>query len=314
MTRFLLVGAFVWGSAVQAQVAGVEIAGALVAGQQVSVTWTGPNGQNDWVGVAETGAAGSSWVPGSWAYTSAGNPVAVTLPGNPGTYEMRYVTGGSAILAAQTIAVTAPAGAPAAPSGPIAATASLQPTGALIGGVSLAVGWTGPNGQGDWIGLAPPGGSGSAWVGTSYAYTNSGNPVSVALPIDGGSFELRYVTGANVVLASIPVTVIAGTLPSVNLSPMTAPEGAALSIPLGPDAPRAGGDYLYIAPAGAPPGDYSGGYVTVPAEGPVQINAPATAGEWEMRYVVTRSGQYIPVGSAPLTVTGALYKTPRGRP
>ncbi|GAB1381244.1 hypothetical protein [Pararhodobacter aggregans] len=313
MFRMVLVGALLGGAAVQAQSAGVEISGPLVAGQSVTVTWSGPNGQNDWVGVAEPGAAGSSWVPGSWAYTSAGNPATVTLPGAGGRYELRYVTGGNEILAAQAIEVAAPA-VVSGGGGLVAATASLQPSGALIGGSPLSVAWSGPNGQGDWIGLAPVGGAGSSWVGSSYAYTNSGNPVSVALPLSGGSFELRYVTGANVVLTAIPITVVAGTLPSVTLTAMTAPEGAALVIPLGPDAPRAADDYLYIAPAGAAPGDYSGGYVPIPAEGPVRMNAPAAAGQWEMRYVVTRAGEYIPVGSAPLVVTGADYKSPRFRP
>ena len=51
-----------------------------------------------------------------------------------------------------------------------------------------------------------------------------------------------------------------------------------LSVALGPDAPRAEGDYLYIARPGGAPGDYSGGYVTIPAQGPAQHAAGAAAG------------------------------------
>lgn len=301
MPRFFLVPAFlaITATAAQAQVAGLSLSGDLVAGNQVTVAWTGPGGQNDWVGLAEPGAAASSWVSGSWVYTNTGNPVTLTLPGTPGAYELRYVTGGSAILAAQSITVTAPA---------TAADVTLQPTGALIGGAELSVAWTGPGGQGDWIGLAPAGAAASAWTGASYAYASAGNPARVPLPLGGGAYELRYVTAQNVVLAAIPINVIPGTLPSVALSAMIAPQGAALSVELGPDAPRAEGDYLYIAALGSGPQDYSGGYASVPASGPVAITAPADTGEWELRYVVTRGGTYIPVGSAPLTVVGPDYK------
>lgn len=299
-----------WAGALQAQVAGVSVTGDLVAGGHVSVAWTGPDGQNDWVGFAEPGAAGSSWVSGAWAYTNAGNPLTLTLPLSAGAYELRYVSGGNEVLAAQAVTLAAPQGA----GGVAPGEAALQPVGALLGGAVLSVGWSGPNGQGDWIGLAPVGGAASSWVGSSYAYTSAANPVQIGLPIDGGSYELRYVTGGGQILLSIPLTVAPGTLPSVVLTTMTAPEGAALSVALGPDAPRAQGDYLYIARPGAGPGDYSGGYVVVPAEGSVQINAPATAGEWELRYVVTRGTEYIAVGSAPLTVTGPDYKSPRNRP
>lgn len=303
MTRFFLAAAAVLSAAVaQAQVAGLSLTGDLTAGNRVTVAWTGPNGQNDWVGIAEPGAAGSSWVTGSWAYTNTGNPLTLALPATPGAYELRYVTGGSAVLASQALTVTT-----AAPAG---TEVTLQPTGALVGGAELSVAWTGPGGQGDWVGLAPAGGAASAWTGTSYAYASAGNPARVPLPIGGGAFELRYVTAQNVVLAALPITVIPGALPNVALPAMTAPEGAPLSVELGADAPRAEGDYLYIAPVGAGPQDYSGGYAAVPASGPVAIDAPAAAGQWELRYVVTRGGTYIPVGSAPLTVVGPDYKRP----
>lgn len=185
---------------------------------------------------------------------------------------------------------------------------TLNPTGALMGGHDLAIGWTGPDAQGDWIGLARPGSAGTDWVGNSYAYTSAGNPLTVPLPLDGGSFELRYVGADNTIRAALPITVIAGSLPSVALTPMSAEAGAAIQVPLGADAPRAAGDYLYISPAGSADDDYSGGYVPIPAEGPVAISAPATPGDWELRYVVSRGGSYLPVGRAALTVSATPGK------
>lgn len=181
-----------------AQTATLAPTGALMTGAPMSVQWTGPNGQGDWVGLAPVGSAGSAWVGTSYAYTSAGNPVSFLLPVDPGVYELRYVTGASVVLASQQLSVAQSA----PPSG-----ATLSPSGGLVAGGTLSVGWSGPNGQGDWVGLAPVGSAGSAWVGNSYAYTNMGNPVSVTLPAEGGDFELRYVTGTSQILAAIPLTV-----------------------------------------------------------------------------------------------------------
>lgn len=183
---------------VLAQSASLAPLGEMRTGNTLSVQWRGPNGQGDWVGLAPVGSPGSAWVGASYAYTSAGNPVSFPLPAEAGAYELRYVTGGSVVLTRQPVTIT---------QSPPPSGATLSPMGGIVAGGTLAVGWSGPNGQGDWVGLAPVGSAGSAWVGNSYAYTNMGNPVSLALPAEGGSYELRYVTGASQILASIPVTI-----------------------------------------------------------------------------------------------------------
>lgn len=223
MTRMILLAALLWAPSVQAQQAGLSIAGEMVAGGQVSVTWTGPDGQSDGIGVAEPGAAGNLWVAGSWTYTSAGNPVSLALPATAGPYEIRYVTGASEVLAAAEITVEA------------------------------------------------------ATPATGSVAAPSGTPAA---------------------------------LPRVALHSMLAPEGAMLSVALGADAPRDAGDFIAIAPVGAGPQETGAGLAPVPVAGPVAIDAPATAGDYELRYVVTRDGQYIPVGRAALTIVGPGYKRP----
>lgn len=181
-----------------AQTATLTPSGDLRTGAALSVQWTGPNGAGDWVGLAPVGSAGSAWVGSSYAYTSAGNPVSFALPAQAGAYELRYVTGASQILASRPVTVT---------QSPPPSGATLSPMGGLVAGGTLSVGWSGPNGAGDWVGLAPVGSAGSAWVGNSYAYTSSGNPVSFAMPTEGGTYELRYVTAASQILFAIPLTV-----------------------------------------------------------------------------------------------------------
>jgi len=299
MRAVLAVLLFLFGSAALAQSASLTVSGDLTAGAQVQVGWSGPDGPGDWIGLAPAGSEGSAWVPGAYAYASSGNPATLALPTAAGAYELRYVTGGSAILAALPVTLSPLAAVSADGS------VSLSPLGGVIGGESLRVDWTGPNGDGDWVGLAPVGSAGSSWVPGAYTYTSGGSPAAIPLPLEGGAYELRYVTGAGTVRAALPLTVTPGTLPVVALVAMQAQAGAQISVALGPDAPRAAGDYLYIARAGAGAQDYSGGYATIPANGPVSIAAPQEPGDWELRYVVTRAGAYHPVGSAALTVSPA---------
>lgn len=281
-----------------AQTASVALTGTPVAGTRVDIDWSGPNGQGDWVGLAPVGSPGSAWSGAAYAYTTGGSPASIVLPSEAGAYELRYVTGASAVLASVPVTV---APLPAGGTGG----ASLSPLGALMGGEALSVSWQGPGASGDWIGLARPGTPGSDFVAGSYAYVSAGNPVSIQLPLGGGDYELRYVTADNAILVALPVSVRGGTLPEVALQPASAAPGAALSIPLGPEAPRAPTDYLYISRPGAPDGDYAGGWIAIPGAGPVAIAAPQEPGAWELRYVVTLGSEAQVIGRAPLAVTAS---------
>jgi Ca-activated chloride channel family protein len=55
------------------------------------VTWTGPNGQGDYVTIVALGAL--KWTNESYFYTSAGSPGPLVAPIATGDYELWYVTG-----------------------------------------------------------------------------------------------------------------------------------------------------------------------------------------------------------------------------
>ncbi|MCC5972932.1 MAG: VWA domain-containing protein [Rubellimicrobium sp.] len=59
------------------------------AGGEVQVGWEGPGYEYDFIGIAPAGEAGYS----NWAYVSNGNPVTLTLPDAPGSYDIRYFLG-----------------------------------------------------------------------------------------------------------------------------------------------------------------------------------------------------------------------------
>lgn len=76
------------------------------ASQPFTVAWTGPNGADDYIDLV---SAGHQPVGDEKAYvkTATGNPVTLTAPAEPGTYDVRYVqdTGSRAIVARTTVTV-----------------------------------------------------------------------------------------------------------------------------------------------------------------------------------------------------------------
>lgn len=69
----------------------VAAAGPVVAGEPFAVAWTGPDNERDFVTIVPSGAADRTW--GSYAYTRHGSPGRIEAPDEPGSYELRYLTG-----------------------------------------------------------------------------------------------------------------------------------------------------------------------------------------------------------------------------
>jgi hypothetical protein len=110
----------------------------------------------------------------------------------PGTYEVRYTTdqGDNPTLASETITVVSVEYAVEAPD-------------TVAAGADFQVEWTGPNGESDYITIVPAGAEPGQYG--SYAYTSSGNPVTITAPDEPGNYEVRY--QADAVYASTPITV-----------------------------------------------------------------------------------------------------------
>ncbi len=157
-------------------------------GGTLPVQWAGPGAELDFIGVGLVGD--DSYV--TYAYLRGENPVVVELPALPGDYELRYQSGqGEAILARKAITLT-----------PV--TVTLAGPKEAAGGSTIAVEWTGPGYEGDFIGV----GLASEPGYISYAYINGQNPVQVQVPDTAGDYEIRYFLGRGETLtAGIPLTV-----------------------------------------------------------------------------------------------------------
>lgn len=148
----------------------------VVAGTEFKVGWKGPNGPQDYVTIVKKGA--KTWTNESYFYTNDGNPGKLVAPTKPGAYQLWYVTGRqSKVKQRQNITVT-----------PF--TITLDAPDSVAPGSDIAVTWTGPNGPQDYITIVPKGSKAGTY--TSYAYTASGNPVTIKAPDTAGDYELWY--------------------------------------------------------------------------------------------------------------------------
>ncbi len=263
----------------------LEFEAVAEAGGSMSVTFKGPNGNGDWIGLAPVGSPGSTWLGGSYAYTSAGNPVTFPVPKAWGTYEVRYVTASSAVLLAKTVEVRGEGGP------------KLDAPATAVGGSAIDVTFEGPGGSDAFITIVKPEAPPTA-IGEGSREGAGNSPATLRVPLEAGAFELRYVAAGKLV-AKRDLTI--SPAPQVTIAPMEASAGQVLSVEL-PNAPRTAGDYLYIARAGTPDPDYGGGYVAVPATGPASIPAPQETGSWELKYMVPARGSYAVLGRAALTI------------
>jgi len=174
-------------------------AGSVVAGSVLSVSWTAPGQNGDWIGLFPVGGSNRIW----WQYTGGTNSgtLNLTAPLQAGQYEFRYFLQGSGTEAARSSPITVTAGATA-----YSVTAS--PSTVAAGG-TLTVSWTAPAGRptNDWVALCVFGNTYCVW-GQYTGGTTSGT-FSLTAPTPIGQYEFRYLLQGGYTEAghSSPVTV-----------------------------------------------------------------------------------------------------------
>ena len=250
------------------------------AGTPFEVAWTGPALLGDFVTVVPVGAEDAAYA--SYQNAADGSPARLVASPEPGSYEVRYVTGGAGTALAR------------APLEVVASAASVSAPRELAAGTTFEAAWTGPNGPGDYVTIVPAG----AEAGTyrSYANTADGSPAALTAPGEPGAYEVRYVVGQDGrTLASVAVTV-APVSASVS-APAQVAAGAAFEVAwTGPNYER---DYVTIVPAGAEEGAYLS-YAYTRDGNPAGLVAPDEPGRYEVRYVV--AGDEVTVARTPIEV------------
>lgn len=243
-------------------------------GQTILVEWEGPDEKYDYIDVGKPGADGYV----NYVYTSHGNPSKLSMPSEPGDYEIRYVLHqGRKILASKPITIN-----------DIAVTLDAPDQANL--GQTIQVEWDGPNEKRDYIEVGKPGDTNFI----NYTYTGNGGPGKLLMPNEPGEYEIRYVLDqGRKILATLPITIsdIAVTL--------NAPERADLGQTIevewdGPDEKR---DYIEIGK----PGESKYVNYTYTGNGnPGKLKMPSEPGDYEIRYVLDQGRKVL--ASRPITI------------
>jgi hypothetical protein len=146
-------------------------------------------------------------------------------------------------------------------------------------GATFLVQWTGPDNQKDYVTIVSKDAKDAEYG--SYRETKEGHELELTAPVQPGACEVRYVTGgSHTVLGRTPVAVTAAE------ATLEAPAAIVLGKPVtiawsGPNDP---GDYVTIVMQGTPDAQY-GNYTETKQGSPLDVTAPDTPGEAEVRYV-----------------------------
>jgi hypothetical protein len=260
---------------VQPASATLEAPAEVVLGAEVSVRWTGPGHEGDYITLVAAGTPDGQYA--NYTETSAGSPLTVLAPTTTGEHELRYMAGQAQpdkVLARRAIEI-------------VAAEVSLSAPDSAIAGATVQVTWTGPNNAGDYVTVVAVGTPDGTY--DNYTNTEKGSPLTVLMPIVVGRAELRYMTGqGNRVLARRPIELRAA---EVTLSaPDEAKASALVSIEW--TGPNHSGDYLTIIAKDAEDGRF-GSYQNTSVGSPLKVAAPKTAGLAEIRYMTGQGGKVL---------------------
>ena len=272
-------------------VATLEAPATAVAGSSVQVHWTGPDYQNDFLGIGPLDDADGY---SNYRYTRDGSPAALVMPTEPGEYEIRYfVNQDRTVIARHPITVTNVG-------------ATLQAPDSAEAGATVLVTWDGPNYQNDFLGIGP---LDDADGYANYTYTRDGSPARLVMPTEPGDYEIRYfVNQDRTVIARHPITIAAVT------ARIEAPDSAAAgdTINVTWEGPDYRNDFLGIGPLDDPDGYENYSYTRDGS--PARLEMPVTPGRYEIRYFVNQDRTVIArreIEVTALTVTVSAPETAR---
>jgi Mg-chelatase subunit ChlD len=256
--------------------AAIEVAGT------VKVKWTGPNNQGDFISIDPAGAPDRTY--GNYAYPSKGNPLDVRAPDKPGDYLLRYHLANTyRVIGSRPLTV-----------GGVAATLEFPAN--VPAGSMLPVKWSGPGKKGEFVSIDKAGANDRTYG--NYAYPERGNPIEVRVPDEPGDYVVRYHLASSYgVIGSAPLKVEAVT------ASVTAPaKVAARSVfEAGWKGPNNPGDFITIVVPTAKEKEFGASNGYTQRGNPVRLEAPRTAGNYELRYVTGQSNRTL--GKTALVVT-----------
>ncbi len=245
------------------------------AGSEIKVKWQGPATKSDFITITKPDAKDRTYL--DYFYAKKDKPVGkITVPTEPGDYELRYIFVGATadksaaqrkILARRAITIEV-----------VGATLDAPETAKT--GQSIAVAWTGPGNKGDFITVTKPDAKDKAY--TNYKYATNGSPSKIRMPLEAGTYELRYVQkgGKVIARAAIDIEDVSASIKG----PKTAKVGQKITVEW--TGPGNQGDLVTIVKPDARASKFTNNaYAHTKNGSSAEIYMPAYPGEYELRFV-----------------------------
>ncbi|WP_407571403.1 vWA domain-containing protein [Deinococcus altitudinis] len=262
-----------------------------VAGSVLKVSFSGaPASQSgkSWIGVAQKTDPDDAYLDYQYVAGASGS-VTLNVPGEEIAYELRYhlasPDGSSRVIGRS------------APFTPRRVAASLKAPPELVAGSPVTVTWTGPNNARDYVTIVAKGAAEGSYL--DYKYTGTGNPLTLATPVQEGDYELRYASDADgKTQASLPIHL---RLAAYSLQAQASAVGGG-SLQVKWSGPNTSGEYVTVVKKGAAVGSYTSYFYTRDGN-PGTLKLPTEPGEYELRYSTEGQSPNPTLFSLPLTIT-----------
>ena len=182
--------------------------------------------------------------------------------------------------------------------------ATLEADGSAPVGSDLAVRWTGPDAENDFIAIAKVGASSRNYE--TYEYTREGPYLTVKMPAEPGAYEVRYILAdGRSILASAPVE----ALPAEAALDTAATAAAGSQLEITWDGPNYKGDYIAIVAEGAREGSWLN-YSYTSDGSPLKLEMPVEPGAYEIRYVMDQKDTTLARRAIEVTALGTTLTAP----
>jgi Ca-activated chloride channel family protein len=239
-----------------------------VAGSAVTIDWDGPGNKGDFITIVPSYAKENVYK--KYAYATPGNfVVQVVAPQDEGDAEIRYLSGsGRQMLARIPIKIHA-------------AEVTLSAPEEAVAGSNVKIEWSGPANQGDFITIVSKYADEQSHGKVAYAKQGS-EVLDTTAPMDLGESEIRYLAGGDRrTLARIPIQITAAEI--VLNADREATVGNLIRVEW--EGPANKGDFITLVNKTAADNFYQRPANVTRGKPVVEILAPMTAGEMEIRYL-----------------------------
>lgn len=249
--------------------ASVRVARTAGTGASVKVEWNGPESDDNFLTFAPVGAEAAMYLQGSWARASAGSPLTLTAPLEPGEYEVRYVMSGTDRVAASArIKVSA-------------AKITFSAPDEVMVGDTVPVRYTLAGGSSALV-IVPPGADAGDY-GDFWGRPQEDGQSTLTAPLAPGPYEIRYLAEGHIVLARRNLRVVPARV-TLDAPAQVSAGGEPIAVKW--TGPRGRGAWITLVKPGAAEEEYGSYGNTSEATGPIELTVPEEPGDYEIRFVI----------------------------